>query len=44
MCCVDEDASMLRGYNGLDDGSDVVNVRECFDAKKDIVKRLFRAV
>ena len=35
---VDEDARVLRGDYGLDDGREVVDVRECLYAKEDIVE------
>jgi hypothetical protein len=39
MCGVDEDAGMLGSHNGIDHRGEVVDVREGFDAKDDIVER-----
>lgn len=33
---------MLRSDHGLDDGSEVVDVGEGFDAEEDVVERRFR--
>ena len=39
MCGVDEDAGVLRGDNGLDDGGEIVDVGKSFDTEDDVVKR-----
>ena len=38
ICCVDEDACLLRSDNRFYNGGHVVYVWQCFDAEEDIVK------
>lgn len=41
MCSVDEDARVLRSDDGFDDRGDVVHVRQCFYAQKDVIEGCF---
>jgi hypothetical protein len=40
---VNKDASMLRGDHRINDGSEIVDVRQGFDAKNDVVERTVAA-
>jgi hypothetical protein len=36
--CVDENASMLRGYDRVDHGGEIVDIGQCLDAENDIIE------
>ena len=44
VCCVDQDACMLRSDDRLNDGGNVVNVGESLDAQEDVVVRRSRCL
>lgn len=38
VCCVDEDTCVLRSNDGIDDGSEIVDIGEGLDAKHHVVE------